>query len=165
MREILFRGKPKNKVDYQRLSHLYPSNCENGFMLGSLDIFYEKYFINLFGICIEVIPETVGQYTGKNDKNGNKIFEGDILKFNDEVWESCYTSCGYEYDSWKVENYGVVGFDEDRAYFDFIKYKFNENSIEADLHENHDIEFADFISELEVIGNIHDNPELLEVSE
>ena len=109
----------------------------------------------------KVIPETVGQYTGLTDKNGRKIFEGDIFKFNDEVWESYYTSCGTEYDSYEVKNYGVVGFDEDRSCFDFVQYKFNENSVEADLHENYDIEFADFISELEVIGNIHDNPELL----
>ena len=61
----------------------------------------------------------------------------------------------------RVENYGVVGFDEDFAKYDFVKYKYNENSVEADLHENHCIEFADFVKELEVIGNIHDNPELI----
>ena len=107
--------------------------------------------------------ETLGQYTSLTDKNGKKIFEGDIFKFKDEVWESCYTSCGTEYDSWEVENYGVVGFDEDTGRFDFIEYKYNENSVEADLHENHDIEFSDFVDTLEVIGNIYDNPELLEV--
>lgn len=150
MREILFRGKGiKGFWDKGLLAHI--GNA--------------WYISNKAGVAtaFEVIPETIGQYTGLTDKNGTKIFEGDIFKFNDEVWESCYTSCGDEYDSWEVENYGVVGFDEDRVCFDFIKYKFNENSVEADLHENHDIEFADFISELEVIGNIHDNPELLEV--
>ena len=170
-REILFRGKFKDK-DCLMFKNLQ-IHMQDGFIYGSLivqdDVYYIctsaiknriSYINNGIVTMVEVIPETVGQYTGLTDKNGKKIFEGDILKFNDEVWESCYTSCGYEYDSWEVENYGVVGFDEDRACFDFIEYKFNENSVEADLHENHDIEFADFISELEVIGNIYDNPEL-----
>lgn len=119
-------------------------------------------FINVGGYeAVEIIPETVGRCTGLIDKNGTLIFEGDIFKFKDEVWSSCYTSCGTEYCSWGVENYGVVGFDEEYARFDFVQYKFNENSVEADLHENRDIEFAEFVSNLEIIGNIHDNPELI----
>ena len=51
------------------------------------------------------------------------------------------------------------------ARFDFIKYKFSENSVEADLHENHTIDFSEFVCELEIIGNIHDNPELLKVGD
>lgn len=163
-REILFRGQTRKKGEKVRLDGtpidsnwvyggIFPNNKGGDFAI----IYQQEPTIEKF----TVYADTVGQYTGLTDKNGTKIFEGDIFKFNDEVWESCYTSCGYEYDSWEVENYGVVGFDEDRACFDFIKYKFNENSVEADLHENHDIEFADFINELEVIGNIHDNPELL----
>lgn len=106
---------------------------------------------------------TVGQFTGLFDKCGNEIYEGDIFKFADEVWSSCETSCGTEYDSADIENYGVVGYCEDSGRFDFVKYKYNENTIEANLHENHDMEFAEFVSELEIVGNIHDNPELLEV--
>ena len=149
MREILFRGKVKNTNEWQYgdLRHWTKK---------SVGIHHQELHTTL-----RVIPETVGQYTGLTDKNGKKIFEGDIFKFNDEVWSSYYTSCGTEYDSWEVENYGVVGFNEDLAKYDFVEYKFNENSVEADLHENHDIEFAEFIGDLEVIGNIHDNPELL----
>lgn len=109
----------------------------------------------------EVDPSTLGECTGLRDKNGNLIFEGDVFRFDDEVWSSCYTSCGTEYDSWEVKNCGVVGFDEEYARFDFVQYQFNENSVEADLHENRDIEFAEFVSNLEIAGNIHDNPELL----
>lgn len=107
--------------------------------------------------------EKVMQYTGLHDKNGKEIYEGDIVKFDDEVWSSSYTSCGTEYDSCEVVNYGVVGFDEETLRYDFVKYKYNENQVEADLHENHDLEFADFIQEHEIIGNIYENPEVLEM--
>ena len=145
MREILFRGKDVSGNWHYGVPLTFTDDC----------------------VCIAapythnktVIPSTVGQYTGLTDKNGNRIFEGDIFEFDDEVWESYYTSCGTEYDSWEIKNYGVVGFDEDRSCFDFVKYKFSENSVEADLHENHNIEFAEFVSELEVFANIHDNPE------
>lgn len=113
----------------------------------------------------KVDPETVGECTGLRDKNGKLIFEGDIFKFPDEVWESYYTSCGTEYNSWEVENYGVVGFCDYSGRFEFIRYKFNENSVEADLHENREVEFHEFVCELEIIGNIHDNPELLKGGE
>lgn len=154
MREITFRGKRTDNGEW----------AEGYFIKwydGTASIETGKYGVPMF----DVIPETVGQYTGLTDKNDKRIFEGDIFKFNDEVWESHYTACGVEYDSCEVKNYGVVGFDEDRSCFDFVQYKFNENSVEADLHENHDIEFADFISELKVVGNIHDNPELLKGGE
>ena len=129
----------------------------------------KKYIVrwNSFGIgfneFIEVNPDTICQYTGLTDKNGKEIWENDILKFNDEIWDSCYTSCGTEYDSWEAENYGLVGYCDYSARYDFTKYKYNENQVEADLHENHDIEFSEFVKEHEVIGNIFDNPELLEV--
>ena len=151
VRKIIFRGKRADNGEwvYGDLRQYSSGNT------AILDYAIERMF--------SVMPHTIGQYIGLTDKNGRKIFDGDIFKFNDEVWESSYTSCGTEYDSYEVKNYGVVGFDEDRSCFDFVQYKFNENSVEADLHENYDIEFADFISELEVIGNIHDNKELLEV--
>lgn len=163
MREILFRGQTRKKGEKVDMGGnpinsnwvyggIFPANKDRA-IIYQIEPTVEKF---------SVYAETVGQYTGLTDKNGKKIFEGDIVEFDDEVWESYYTSCGDEYDSWEVKNCGVVGFDEDRSCFDFINYKFNENSVEADLHENHDIEFAEFISELVVIGNIHDTPELLE---
>jgi uncharacterized phage protein (TIGR01671 family) len=152
MREILFRGKQLDDGAWV-CGYLFRYNDGETCIMVDEGAALPEYWVD---------PKTVGQFTGLLDKNGKKIFEGDIFKFKDEAWASCYTSCGTEYDSWEVENYGVVGFSEDLGRFDFVGYKFNENSVEADLHENNKIEFADFVGELEVIGNIHDNPELLE---
>lgn len=77
MREIKFRGKRLNDGEW----------VEGNFVKGCIDDF--AYIVE-FGnkdLCrnyVEVIPETVGQYTGFDDKNGKKVFEGDILKA--EIW-------------------------------------------------------------------------------
>lgn len=154
MREILFRAKRISDGEWVE-GWLIKSFTGISYIVTCYDHILstiEKY---------EVDENTICQFTGLHDKHGNKIWENDIFKFNDEVWESSYTSCGMEYDSWEVENYGVVGYYKETARYDFCRYKYNENSVEAELHENHDIEFADFVSGLEVIGNIFDNPELL----
>jgi uncharacterized phage protein (TIGR01671 family) len=85
----------------------------------------------------EVVSETVGQYTGLTDKNGTKIFEGDILQVNchgDEIGRVCIY---YKYAMYLCDAiYGDVGFDTLGM-----------------LNANY---------QLEVIGNVYDNPELLE---
>lgn len=82
---------------------------------------------------IEVNPETVGQYTGLTDNNGTKIFEGDIVEGADFTIED--------------GGYGLISF-EDGA------FEVNGNNIIGTFHENY------WGKEFEVIGNIHDNPEL-----
>ncbi len=157
MREILFRGKRKDNGEWVE-GYYVNINSDLHFIYTG---YAETDCDSIYPDCFEVIPETVRQYTGLCDNNGNMIFEGDIFKFPDEIFESYYTSCGTEYNSYEVENYGVVGFCEDTGRFEFVDYKFSENVVEADLHENHDMEFYDFVSNLEIVGNIHDNPELL----
>jgi len=80
---------------------------------------------------VEVIPETVGQFTGLTDKNGAKIFEGDILHFDGIV------NC-------------LVSFVDGQ----FVVYNIRPFTALK-------IKMLDY-GECEIIGNIHDNPELLE---
>lgn len=161
MREILFKGKSKDSGEW--VEGYY---CKVG--IGNdtkpSDVIFVPWKLNRLDKWgwIKIIPETLCQYTGMKDKGGNMIWENDIFQFDDEVWESSYTSCGTEWDSYEVTNYGVVGYCEYSARFDFIKYKYNQNAIEADLHENNDLDFGEFVSGLKVCGNYIDNTELLE---
>lgn len=125
MREILFRGKVKNTNEWQYgdLRHWTKK---------SVGIHHQELHTTL-----RVIPETVGQYTGLIDKNGKRIFEGDIIDTPDRLIK-------------------VVWF-ERNAQFDlnFIKHAHDKKIINFKGIEMRDLK------EYEVIGNIHDNPELL----
>ena len=88
-----------------------------------------------------VIPETVGQCTGLKDKNGKLIFEGDVLSYDEKRGVVKYKNACYVF-WWK-------GFNKYRL--DCFKECILTN-------------YAGF-DNLEIIGNIHDNPELLGVKE
>lgn len=91
--------------------------------------------------CQDIIPETVGQYTGLTDKNGNKIFEGDIIEAHfDELFPDLATTLIVVW-----SDYGWFGRDMEG----------NVDSLEQKW-------VSDFF---EIIGNIHDNPDLLEVND
>ena len=129
MREILFRGKRKDNEEWVH---------------GDL-------WCNPYGkrvVCIvspinnqgttggnEVDAETVGQYTGMVDKNGTKIFEGDIVDFSDR-------SDG--------DNYGGVVYDADETEFG-IDFGSTYLGLGRHYHSR----------DIEVVSNIYDNPELL----
>ena len=92
----------------------------------------KRFYIGNMYQVEEVDPETVGQYTGLTDNNGKKIFEGDII--------SCHSFTGIN--DFKKS---LVGWCDILLCF------------RADKHSL----YGDFQQDYEIIGNIHDNPELL----
>ena len=93
-----------------------------------------------------IFLDTVGQYTGLHDKNGKEIYEGDVVLYKD--WEMAYEGGGND----SFINKGIVEYCEDNCCY---------NVTERQTVDITDVLYRDN-EDLEVIGNIYDNPELLE---
>lgn len=119
-REILFRGK---RVDNQEW-------LESGSINQT---YYNVVYLANNTHWEEIIPETVGQYTGLTDKNGKKIFEGDVVR--------------------------CIGGEYFQGY-----HEINKTIVIKDVTDVNCIYLAE-VESVEVIGNIHDDPELLEGEE
>ena len=138
MREILFRGKRLDNgewIDGMLFDGEHFAVIADKIMQSDWHPTIDNFLI--FGK--QVIPETVGQYTGLNDKNAKKIFEHDILKAYDPLDKRYFI--------------GVV------KYFDASFYICDTNSVPCYFGE---YSFTDF--EVEVIGNIYDDPELMKTA-
>jgi len=150
-RQYLFRGKENKTGKWIEgsLISLYKDIAE---------IFYIKNITKQQGIetaCIYVIPETIGQFIGMLDKNGNRIFEGDVVKV-------LYDPNSFNYMGISERNQyyfnAIVVYNEFNARFGMKKtHKSKKNS------RNKNYYFSDLqICEIEIIGNIFDNPKLIE---
>lgn len=141
MREILFKGKRLDNGEW--VEGAYCSIvCDDSFT----PMIERPCIVDLeFGFWYEVDPDTVSQFTGLCDKNNVRIFEGDIVHILGD-WES---------ENWRGVNYNAL--------IAFIDGGFCaiDGTIEEHGFRRYALARMDFT--LEVIGNIHDNPELLEV--
>ena len=144
MREILFRGK---RLDDGRWVYGYLVKVPCAVCIGD----YSPWWISVPPVDPEddggrynIDPATVGQYTGltdKNGKNGKRIFEGDIVEGHfHSVWRHDMKRCEVAY--------GRNGF-ECRSYINGLNTEYFTYKVL-------------FSKDVAVIGNIHDNPELLE---
>ena len=128
IREVIFRGKRTDNGEWVEGDLLHYESGEMAICKGFSKYGYEA--TEIIGRQ-KVIPETVGQYTGLTDKNGMKIFEGDILT---------------------IENEGV-----------YAAIKYNESNaafyVEDEDHEDYLGEAWE--TDVVIIGNIHDDPEIL----
>lgn len=139
MREILFRGKRIDNGEWvvgQYVNTCYPGN---GKETGHFIVVYPNEYH-------EIYTSTLSQFTGLCDKNGNKIWENDIIKYHfgenyAPIKYGCYQNC---FDSQKTEH---VGF-----YVDWSDGK----CLRKDL--GYWINMVDTMP----VGNIFDNPELLQ---
>jgi len=133
-RQIKFRGK---RVDteqwvYGDLVHNAFDGTSSVMEVGIVPNNYYPY---------GVIPETVGQYTGLNDKNGNEIFEGDIIK----------SGLGEIFFDVKFAQFRIRWHEKTWEYIRGNNQSYQNGEA---LFFNHEISF-------EIIGNIHDNPSLI----
>lgn len=130
MREILFRGK---RADDWAWVYGWPCRYPFGRWPLKDAIIPSEDAEGGYHHFVEVDPSTVGQYTGLTDKNGKRIFEGDVVAYRE------YGNLAVVWDD------GTFQLMREDTFYDTLDHYSTRFSV--------------------VIGNIYDNPELLEVSD
>ncbi len=133
-REILFRGKRADNGEWVEGYYVkyQPIASKAQFVAGIVPDYASSFYL------IEIIPLTLGRYTGLTDRNGVRIFEGDVC-----IFQNVFSS---------------------KPHIGVVRYYANAKPISDD--GQYSVDLAECNPEdLEVIGNIHDNPELLKGEE
>ena len=142
MREIEFRGKRKDNGKWLYGNYVHCDKFINEHkevkkpfrtIIPIVFIDEEVFGLELHDKDFDVIPETVGQYTGSRDKNGHPIYEDDLISFGDGIYrivfeDACFWISDVRDTGYTMELHTILG-----------------------------------QGEIEVIGNVHEVPELLEV--
>lgn len=143
MRKVLFRGKRKDNGEWVE-GDLFNNYDERKFVGELVVDDYTGFACDQYEVGIgfaEVIPETVGEFTGVVDANGKKVFEGDIVKLTEDVKKTFGATDG------------VVKFNHGAFFVN------GKNGILDSLFVLVDYTY---ILRGWVIGNIYDNPELIQ---
>lgn len=158
MREILFRGKCTDTgkwyegqyIHLHKTTYCFKEDYDRNPNNDIHQIVFERmtdWNLPNQHLRADVIPETVGQFTGLTDKNGKKIFEGDIVKADDFIFVVKFGKCGGVANA---DNYGYMGF--------YLEPFSEATKLHARYGLRNDM---CYFEDIEIIGNIHDNPELL----
>lgn len=147
MREIKFRGKTKMAMvdlDILEIPHVngwvYGNLITEGeiaFIVGGIEEWDNEYLAHSWWVMVD--EDTIGQYTGLKDRYGTDIYEGDIVNCD--------------------ECYGKIEWNEEYASFCLLIPYNDGNDVSFDEEM-----LYDYADECRVIGNIYENPELLEVN-
>ena len=132
MHEILFRGKRVDNGEW--VEGFYSCVLDTHYIITGRFDSLTNGIIN--SEAYKVDPSTVGQFTGLTDRNGTKIFEGDIVRYGDTIHRVVFE-----------QRNGT-------AYFGLV----------YSAYETLPFGHYQDLKQIEVTGNIYDNPELLEVS-
>ncbi len=168
-REIKFRGLPTCKdkdeldyIDFDRDGNFAVGFYEDGYIIGKVADANDEYIYPEFWVAVD--RNTVGQYTGLNDKNGREIYEGDIVEYH------MVRSYGDRYDPVTL---GFIGTDWDVDANIIGKVSIwpsNGVMMTSIITDDPDMFCKEYplpkrwhvTHDCEVIGNIFENPELLE---